>query len=68
MLIDRALSIGAFPEMGRRVPEFRLPNVRELIKSPYRIVYVIFDSPERIYILRFWHAARGTPEIPGLAE
>lgn len=63
-LIDRALRIGAFPEMGRKVPEFRLLYVREVIKPPYRIISALLGKPPAVYIIRFWHSARGRPEIP----
>ena len=33
-LIDRALSLGSFPERGRVVPEIGEPAVRELIHNP----------------------------------
>ena len=62
-LIDRALAIGAFPELGRAVPEVNDPAVREVIYGPYRIIYEIFHNPDAIYVLRFWHGARGTPPI-----
>jgi toxin ParE1/3/4 len=62
-LIDRALSIAAFPERGRVVPEIGEPAVREIIHSSYRIIYEIFSDREIIYVLRFWHGARGEPEI-----
>lgn len=42
-----------FPESGRIVPEFGNPKLREVIVSPYRIVYRIAD-PE-VHILRIWH-------------
>jgi plasmid stabilization system protein ParE len=41
-LIDRALSVGTFPELGR-------------------IIYEINSDREAIYVLRFWHGARGGP-------
>jgi plasmid stabilization system protein ParE len=28
-----------FPEIGRMVPEFRQPNLREIICRSYRIIY-----------------------------
>ena len=62
-LIDRALSVGAFPELGRVVPEINDPPVREVVHPPYRIIYEVFHHPDVIYILRFWHGARGVPEI-----
>jgi plasmid stabilization system protein ParE len=36
-------------------------DLRELIHSPIRIIYRI-RSDEAVEIVRFWHAARGTPE------
>jgi len=63
LLIDKALSIGALPERGRVVPEVNEPSVREIIHGPYRIIYEVFHDPTVIYVLRFWHAARGTPQI-----
>jgi len=62
-LIDQALSIGNFPEMGRIVPELGDPAVREIIHGSYRIVYEILRDPNAVYVLRFWHAARGKPKI-----
>ena len=63
LLIDKALSLGPFPEIGRVVPEIDDPNVREIIHGSYRIIYEVISDPTTVYILRFWHAARGTPEI-----
>ncbi|HEV2693777.1 MAG TPA: type II toxin-antitoxin system RelE/ParE family toxin [Verrucomicrobiae bacterium] len=66
-LIDRALSITTFPELGRVVPEVREPGIREVIHGAYRIIYEIFSDMETIYVLRFWHGARGEPEIKPVA-
>lgn len=63
-LIDRALSVAAFPELGRVVPEIGDPAVREITHGAYRIIYEIFSDRETIYVLRFWHGARGEPELP----
>ena len=62
-LIDRALATAAFPELGRVVPEIGEPAVREIVHGAYRIIYEIFPGRETIYVLRFWHGARGEPEI-----
>ena len=62
-LIDRALSVAAFPELGRVVPEIGEPAVREIIHGSYRIIYEIFPGQKTVYLLRFWHGARGEPEI-----
>lgn len=62
-LIDQALSLGSLPERGRIVPELNEASVRELIHGAYRIIYEVFVDPKVVYVLCFWHAARGTPEI-----
>jgi len=38
-LIVRAESLAGFPEIGRVVPEFRKPNLREIVCRSYRIIY-----------------------------
>ncbi len=45
-----------FPYMGRKVPEYNINNIRELIYKPYRIIYEI-ESNE-ILIRRIWHSSR----------
>jgi len=62
-LIDRALTVAALPERGRIVPEVGDATVREIIHGSYRVIYEIFPSAGAIFILRFWHGARGAPEI-----
>jgi plasmid stabilization system protein ParE len=62
-LIDRSLSVANFPELGRVVPEIGEPAVREIIHGPYRIIYEILFDAGSIFVLRFWHGARGAPEI-----
>ncbi len=71
---DRALEFGRFlisrtrllarsPELGRIVPEFQDAFIREIIIGSYRVVYRLNDSQHMVEVIRFWHAARGTPEI-----
>jgi toxin ParE1/3/4 len=60
-LIDRTLPLAMFPEMGRVVPEFDDPTIREIIHEPYRILYRLRRTIRQIHVLRFWHAARGEP-------
>ena len=62
-LIDRALTLAELPERGRVVPEISKPSVREIVHRPYRIIYEMFPGQNAVYVLRFWHAARGEPEI-----
>jgi len=32
--------IGEFPMSGRIVPEYDLPDIREIIEPPYRIIFI----------------------------
>lgn len=60
-LIEKALTLQTFPERGRVVPELGDHAVREILFKTYRIVYRVRQNV--IEVIRFWHAARGTPEI-----
>ena len=64
-LITRAESLANFPELGRVVPEFRQPNLREIVCRSYRIIYRTNAARQTLEIVRFWHGARGFPHIPG---
>jgi plasmid stabilization system protein ParE len=44
------------PGMGRVVPEFEAPHLRELIRPPFRIVYR-YDR-NRVRIVRVWRSER----------
>ncbi|HTB63860.1 MAG TPA: type II toxin-antitoxin system RelE/ParE family toxin [Opitutales bacterium] len=60
-LIEQA---GEFPNSGRIVPEIEDARVREVIYKAYRIIYRNKFESGVIYNVRFWHAARGEPNIP----
>jgi plasmid stabilization system protein ParE len=62
-LIDHALTLGEMPERGRVVPEFFEPAIREIVHRPYRIIYEVYLEQNTVYVLRFWHGARGEPQI-----
>lgn len=49
----------AFPESGRMVPERDAPDIREVIASPYRVVYR--RRPEVVEIVTVF---RGSREFP----
>lgn len=44
------------PDVGRVVPEFDQPLLRELIHPPFRIVYR--RDPERVRVVRVWRSER----------
>ena len=63
-LLDAALSLNTLPERGRTVPEFHQADLREVIFRSYRIIYRVNMAARSVEIVRFWHAARGFPQIP----
>jgi toxin ParE1/3/4 len=65
-LIAQAEFLAQFPERGRVVPEFGRTDLRETIHRSYRIIYRIPSKRQVLEIVRFWHAARGFPQIPAL--
>jgi toxin ParE1/3/4 len=44
------------PDIGRIVPEFDQPFLRELIQPPFRIVYR--RDPQRVRVVRVWRSER----------
>jgi plasmid stabilization system protein ParE len=65
-LLDAAFSLRTLPERGRVVPEFGVPELREIIFRSYRIIYRTNMKDHCLEIVRFWHGARGFPHIPGV--
>jgi toxin ParE1/3/4 len=63
MLLSEAETIGHMPEAGRVVPEFKTPDIRERIFRSIRIVYRVDAAQQRVVIARFWHGARGKPQL-----
>lgn len=54
-LTRRSQQMASFPLSGRRVPEFDLDQIREVIEGSYRIIYYI--KPDQIDVLAVIHAA-----------
>jgi len=55
-LTRRSQQIADFPLSGRRVPEYDMDQIREVIEGPYRIVYHI--KPDQIDVLAVLHGAQ----------
>lgn len=49
-------SLADHPDLGRVVPEFGQPFLRELIRPPFRIVYR--RDPRHVRIVRVWRSER----------
>ena len=55
-IMARIETLADHPEIGRIVPEFDQPLLRELIHPPFRIVYRC--EPARVKIVRIWRSER----------
>ncbi|MBT3192961.1 MAG: type II toxin-antitoxin system RelE/ParE family toxin [Verrucomicrobia bacterium] len=55
-LTRRSQQIADVPLSGRRVPEYDMDQIREVIEQPYRIIYHI--TPDQIDVIAVIHAAR----------
>jgi toxin ParE1/3/4 len=55
-IVDAVLRLADFPESGRMVPELGLAQLREIIHSPFRIVYRLDE--ERVRVVRVWRSER----------
>ena len=63
-LTRRSEQIAEFPLSGRKVPEVDLPQIREIVEGPYRVIYYI--KPDQIDVLAVIHGAQQTPWSPSL--
>lgn len=55
-VLERLEALKAHPLLGREVPEFRQPFLRELIVPPFRVVYR-YDN-NRVRVVRIWRSER----------
>ena len=53
-IIESTEILKSFPLIGRIVPEYRITEIREIIKAPYRILYHV--GSERIEIINVLHS------------
>ena len=61
-LLSSTKRLADFPELGRVVPEFGDPSIREIVVRSYRVIYRVDHADCRVDVARFWHGARGTPD------
>lgn len=52
-MLEEAARLSRFPDSGRLVPEASRDDIREIIVSPYRIVYR--RDPQAVFITMFLH-------------
>ncbi|HEY3317520.1 MAG TPA: type II toxin-antitoxin system RelE/ParE family toxin [Coriobacteriia bacterium] len=55
-VVSQVEQLPRFPDLGRVVPEFGVPHLRELIHPPFRIVYRLDE--DRIRVVRVWRTER----------
>jgi len=55
-VVERVEQLAEFPDSGRVVPEFDTPWLRELVYSPFRIVYRVDQG--RVRVVRVWRSER----------
>lgn len=60
-LVNRSEQIAAFPRSGRMVPEYEINEVRQVVESSYRLIYLIKEG--QVEILAVIHTSRkGLPQ------
>ena len=62
-LVSSTKRLADFPEMGRVVPEFGDPSLREIVVRSFRVIYRVDRGDCRVDVARSWHGARGAPEV-----
>ncbi|RLJ22883.1 addiction module toxin RelE [bacterium endosymbiont of Escarpia laminata] len=55
-IIEHIQTLEKHPDIGRLVPEFKTPKIRELIHSSFRIVYL--REKASIHVVRVWRSER----------
>ena len=55
-ILEHSEMLKRHPEAGRAVPEFNVDHIRELIHSPFRVVYL--RQATEIVLIRVWRSER----------
>lgn len=55
-IIEHIQTLSAHPDIGRVVPEFNDDSIRELIHSPYRVVYL--REAKSVKVIRVWRSEK----------
>ena len=61
-ILSQLEPLADLPDLGRVVPEFSHPLLRELVRPPFRIVYR--REPAAVRILRVWRSERSLQVPP----
>jgi len=63
-LLDAADRLRSFPMLGRVVPEFETPELREILHGNYRLIYALRNN--EAFILRVVHGSRDLGSMAGI--
>lgn len=55
-ILEHSVMLKTHPDSGRVVPEFNLDHIRELIHSPFRVVYL--RQATEVVLIRVWRSER----------
>ncbi|TFG10821.1 MAG: type II toxin-antitoxin system RelE/ParE family toxin [Promethearchaeota archaeon] len=55
-ILEMANHLDQFPKLGRKVPEYNDPDIREILYKNYRIIYLIKE--EWLEIISVFHSSR----------
>lgn len=55
-ILEQAEMLVSHPDAGRMVPEFGVKHIRELIHSPFRVVYLRQEA--EVVLIRVWRSER----------
>lgn len=55
-IVEHVETLSSHPDIGREVPEFNDESIRELIHSPFRVVYL--REIRSIKVIRVWRSER----------
>ncbi len=55
-IIEQIETLAQHPDIGRKVPEFNMDKIRELIHGPFRVVYL--REKQSIHLIRIWRSER----------
>lgn len=61
-IFNNCQKLQANSNIGRMVPEFRRPEIRELIHGDYRLIHEVKAS--QIDMLTVWHTSQRLPDKP----
>jgi len=63
MIMSRINQLINFPQMGSRIPEEQMLEMRQVVAGNYPVIYRVAEERGVIGIVRIWNGVRGEFEI-----